>query len=73
MTSEPARTPVQDPPADLARGLGGSHVDTHHHPLAADPGIHAGDRVHANARGHAVAFAAIATTLARRARKHSGD
>ncbi|MFD0312725.1 SGNH/GDSL hydrolase family protein [Streptomyces flavalbus] len=52
--------------ADLAHRLGGIHVDTHHHPLAADPDIYAADRVHANARGHAVAFAAITTTLAQR-------
>lgn len=30
----------------------------------ADPGIFAADRVHANARGHAIAFAAIVETLA---------
>ncbi|MFE7617481.1 SGNH/GDSL hydrolase family protein [Streptomyces sp. NPDC057496] len=59
--------------AELARALGGIHIDTHHHPLAADPGIYAADRVHANARGHAVAFAAIATTLAQYAREHPGD
>ncbi|MFD3653488.1 SGNH/GDSL hydrolase family protein [Streptomyces sp. NPDC058620] len=52
--------------AGLARALGGIHVDTHHHPLAADPGIYSTDRIHANARGHAVAFAAIATTVAQR-------
>ncbi|MFI8324297.1 SGNH/GDSL hydrolase family protein [Streptomyces sp. NPDC085529] len=51
--------------AELTRSLGGVHIDTHHHPLAADPGIYAADRVHANARGHAVAFAAIADTLGR--------
>jgi len=50
--------------ADLVRELGGVHVDTHHHPAAADPGIFAADRVHANARGHAIAFAAIVETLA---------
>ncbi|MFB6504354.1 MULTISPECIES: SGNH/GDSL hydrolase family protein [unclassified Streptomyces] len=59
--------------AGLARALGGIHIDTHHHPLAADPGIYAADRVHANARGHAVAFAAIATTLAQYAREYPGD
>ncbi|MER6677426.1 SGNH/GDSL hydrolase family protein [Streptomyces sp. NPDC000983] len=51
--------------ADLTRTLEGVHVDTHHHPLAADPAIYAADRIHANARGHAAAFAAIATTLGR--------
>ncbi|MFD8015297.1 SGNH/GDSL hydrolase family protein [Streptomyces sp. NPDC058955] len=54
--------------ADLTRSLGGLHVDTHHHPLAADPGIYAADRVHANARGHAIAFAALADALGRRGR-----
>jgi lysophospholipase L1-like esterase len=49
----------------LSRRIGGLHVDTHHHRLAADPGIYAADRVHANARGHAVAFAAIAEALSR--------
>ncbi|MER7577316.1 SGNH/GDSL hydrolase family protein [Streptomyces sp. NPDC126514] len=49
--------------ADLTQTLGGVHIDTHHHPLAADPSIYAADRIHANARGHAAAFAAIATTL----------
>ncbi len=50
--------------AALTHSLGGIHVDTHHHPLAAGPGIYAGDHVHANARGHAVAFAAIVHMLA---------
>ncbi|MFJ5786628.1 hypothetical protein [Streptomyces hydrogenans] len=51
--------------ADLTRTLNGIHVDTHHHPLAAD-------RVHANARGHAIAFAAIATTIALDAERRAG-
>ncbi|MCQ4213867.1 SGNH/GDSL hydrolase family protein, partial [Streptomyces longispororuber] len=55
--------------ADLTHTLGGIHIDTHHHPLAADPAIYAADRIHANARGHAVAFAAIATTLAGQAQQ----
>ncbi|WP_320066029.1 SGNH/GDSL hydrolase family protein [Micromonospora sp. RTGN7] len=50
--------------ATLTRDLGGIHVDSHHHPLAADPGIFAQDRIHANARGHAVAFAAIVDAIA---------
>jgi lysophospholipase L1-like esterase len=58
--------------AGLAHALGGIHVDTHHHPLAADPGIYSTDRIHANARGHAVAFAAITNTLAHRTWKHTG-
>ncbi len=51
--------------AEVSSDLGGIHVDTHHHPAAADPGIYAEDRVHANARGHAIAFAAIVETLER--------
>ncbi|MFE6227907.1 SGNH/GDSL hydrolase family protein [Streptomyces sp. NPDC057854] len=58
--------------ADLTRSLGGVHVDTHHHPLGTDPGIYAADRVHGNARGHAVAFAAIAQTLARWSEEDAG-
>ncbi|MGW6917245.1 SGNH/GDSL hydrolase family protein [Kitasatospora sp. NPDC054939] len=57
--------------AGLTHSLGGVHIDTHHHPLAADPAIYAADRVHANARGHAVAFAAIATTLSDHARNRT--
>jgi hypothetical protein len=44
--------------------VGGVHIDTHHRPRAADPGIFAGDLVHANAAGHAVASAAIVRALA---------
>ncbi|MFF2011891.1 SGNH/GDSL hydrolase family protein [Streptomyces sp. NPDC058195] len=58
--------------AGLTRALGGVHIDTHHHPLTADPAIYSADRVHANARGHAVTFAALATTLAQQVRKRSG-
>ena len=50
--------------AEITRSLGGIHIDTHHHPLAADPDIYARDRIHGNARGHAVAFAAIVDALA---------
>jgi lysophospholipase L1-like esterase len=49
--------------AETTRSLGGLHVDTHHHPRAADPALYAGDRIHANARGHAIAFAAITRAL----------
>lgn len=49
--------------AEVSRAHGGIHVDTHHHPMASDPGIYAADRIHANARGHALAFAAIVETL----------
>lgn len=50
--------------ADVCARLGGIHVDCHHHPRAADPGIFSSDRIHANARGHAIAATVIATTLA---------
>ena len=50
--------------AEVADELGAWHVDTHHHPRAADPAIYSSDRVHCNARGHAIAFAAIASSLA---------
>jgi lysophospholipase L1-like esterase len=49
---------------EVAAAVGGLHVDTHHHPRAADPGIYASDRMHANARGHAIAFSALVRTLA---------
>ena len=50
--------------ASVTAELGGLHVDTHRHPLAADPDIYAADRIHANVRGHAVAFAAIVEAIA---------
>lgn len=59
--------------ADLTHSLGGIHIDTHHHPLAAAPAIYAADRVHANARGHAVAFAAIVNTLSDQVRSQATD
>lgn len=49
---------------EVTQGLGGIHIDTHHHPLSADASIYARDRIHGNARGHAVAFAAIVDALA---------
>ena len=42
---------------------GGVHVENHGHPLAAEPGIFAGDRIHCNARGHAIAAANLAGAL----------
>ncbi|OHV72858.1 GDSL-type esterase/lipase family protein, partial [Pseudofrankia sp. BMG5.36] len=54
--------------AAVAAQVGGLHVDTHHHPRAADPAIFASDRVHANAAGHAIASAAIIRALAARCR-----
>jgi hypothetical protein len=50
--------------ASVAAELGALHVDSHHHPRASDPGIFASDRMHANARGHAIAFAATVEALA---------
>ncbi len=50
--------------AQTVATAGGVHVDTHHHPRAADPCLFAADRIHANARGHAIAFAAIVQRLA---------
>jgi lysophospholipase L1-like esterase len=49
--------------AEVVAGVGGLHVDTHHHPRAADPSIYASDRVHCNALGHAVAFSAVVDAL----------
>ena len=49
--------------AAVAAELGALHVDTHHHPRASDPAIFASDMMHANARGHAIAFAAIVRAL----------
>jgi lysophospholipase L1-like esterase len=49
--------------AEVAAEVGGFHVDTHHHPRAADPAIFASDLMHANTRGHAIAFAAIVHAL----------
>lgn len=50
--------------ADSVAGVNGLHIDTHHHPRSADPAIYSDDRIHGNARGHAIAFAAIVTELA---------
>lgn len=49
---------------DAVAAVDGLHIDTHHHPRSADPSIYADDRIHCNARGHAIAFAAIVTELA---------
>lgn len=48
----------------VASSLGGLHVDTHHHRRSSDPAIYSSDGVHANARGHAIAFAAMVQALA---------
>jgi lysophospholipase L1-like esterase len=47
----------------VASAFGALHVDTHRHPRAADPSIFASDRIHANARGHAIAAEAVLRTL----------
>ncbi len=49
---------------DAVAAVDGLHIDTHHHPRSADPAIYADDRIHGNARGHAIAFAAMVTELA---------
>jgi lysophospholipase L1-like esterase len=49
--------------AQVAATFGALHVDTHHHPRAADPSIFASDRIHANARGHSIAAAAVTRAL----------
>ena len=49
---------------DAVATVNGVHIDTHHHPRSADPAIYADDRIHCNARGHAIAFAALVTELA---------
>jgi lysophospholipase L1-like esterase len=51
--------------AEVAAEHGAVHVDTHHHPRAADPAIFSSDLIHANARGHAIAAAAIVRALSR--------
>ncbi|MGZ3146539.1 SGNH/GDSL hydrolase family protein [Lentzea chajnantorensis] len=43
----------------VAQAHGGVQSENHAHPLAADPSIFSSDRIHCNARGHAIA----ATTL----------
>jgi lysophospholipase L1-like esterase len=49
--------------ARVAAKHGGVQVENHHHPLAADPSIFASDRIHANARGHAISAAGFARAL----------
>lgn len=43
--------------------VGGVHVDNHRHPRGSDPRIYCSDRIHANARGHAIAASNLATAL----------
>ena len=49
---------------DSVASVNGLHIGTHHHPRSSDPAIYADDRIHCNARGHAIAFAALVTELA---------
>ena len=58
--------------ASVAMEVGGLHVDSHHHPRASDPGIFASDLMHANTRGHAIAFAATVRALSARASASGG-
>jgi lysophospholipase L1-like esterase len=50
--------------ASVAGSLGALHVDNHHHPAASDRSIFARDRIHANARGHAIAASNLIEALA---------
>jgi lysophospholipase L1-like esterase len=54
--------------AAVAAELGAVHVDNHHHALASDRSIFAGDRIHANARGHAIAASNVVRALGDRIR-----
>lgn len=49
---------------NAARRVDGLHINTHIHPRSADPSIYASDRIHCNARGHSIAFAAIVHEVA---------
>lgn len=51
--------------AEITASIGGLHIDFRHHPRGGDPAIYASDRIHCNARGHAVAFAVTVDALAR--------
>lgn len=54
---------------EVVEGLGGIHVDGHHHPRGSDPAIYSSDGIHGNARGHAIAFATMVRALAEAARR----
>ncbi|WP_433226423.1 hypothetical protein [Actinomadura formosensis] len=54
-----------DPAVLPAAEFGACHVDNpSDHPVAADPGVYSGDRLHLNARGHAFAAANTVRALA---------
>jgi lysophospholipase L1-like esterase len=48
---------------EVARRHAALHVDLTRHPASADPGIYSADRLHVNARGHAVAAAEVIRSL----------
>jgi lysophospholipase L1-like esterase len=54
---------LDDLTRDICVAAGGIHVENHAHPRSTDPGIFAGDRIHANARGHAISGATLAAGL----------
>jgi EmrB/QacA subfamily drug resistance transporter len=52
---------------NVSRRHGAMLVDFRHHPAAADPSIYSSDRIHLNARGHAICAAGTLQILAQRA------
>ena len=54
----------------VARRQGALLVEMRGHPASADPGLYAGDRLHLNARGHAIVAAEAVRALAARAPLH---
>lgn len=54
---------LDDLTRDVCVAVGGVHIENHAHPRATDPGIFAGDRIHANARGHAISAATLTAGL----------
>jgi lysophospholipase L1-like esterase len=54
---------LDDLTRDACRAVGGIHIENHAHPRASDPGIFSSDRIHANARGHAIAAATLVAGL----------
>lgn len=54
--------------AELTAEVDGVYVDTHDHPRCVGGEIFSSDRIHANAGGHAIVFAALVRALAARLR-----
>ena len=50
---------------EVARRRGAMLVEMRHHPACADPGVYASDRLHLNARGHAIVGTEAIRTLGR--------